>query len=121
MYVPGLASPGGGVRASKVMRNFISIAVDDLVGFVTLKSLYPGVIHTPNFDRVAARGVRFTRCYVQSPICGSSRMSAYTGRYCHSHGAQWNGYPLKVGEHTLGDHMRSLGWACHLIGKTPAR
>lgn len=75
-------------------------------------------LHTPNFDRVAEKGVRFSRCYVQSPICGASRMSAYTGRYCQSHGAQWNGFPLKVGEHTLGDHMRSLDWGCHLIGKT---
>ena len=31
-------------------------------------------LHTPNFDRVAAMGVRFTNAYVQSPICGGSRM-----------------------------------------------
>ena len=75
-------------------------------------------LHTPNFDRVAARGVRFTQAYVQSPICGSSRMSFYTGRYVSSHGAQWNGYPLRVGEMTLGDHLRKLGMECWLIGKT---
>ncbi|MEM9851743.1 MAG: sulfatase-like hydrolase/transferase [Pseudomonadota bacterium] len=78
-------------------------------------------LKTPNFDRVAAMGVRFTRAYVQSPICGSSRMSAYTGRYCHSHGAQWNGYPLRVGEPTMGDHLRAIGMGCHLIGKTHMR
>ena len=44
-------------------------------------------LHTPNFDRVAAMGVRFTNAYVQSPICGSSRMCFYTGRYASSHGA----------------------------------
>ena len=55
-------------------------------------------LKTPNVDKVAAMGVRFTRAYVQSTICGSSRMSYYTGRYCHSHGAQSNNYPLKVGE-----------------------
>lgn len=75
-------------------------------------------LHTPNFDRVAARGVRFSNAYVQSPICGASRMSYYTGRYCSSHGAQWNGYPLRVGEHTLGDHLRREGMDCWLIGKT---
>lgn len=75
-------------------------------------------LHTPNFDRVAARGVRFTNTYVQSPICGASRMSFYTGRYVSSHGAQWNGFPLRVGEITLGDHLRELGMACWLLGKT---
>ena len=75
-------------------------------------------LKTPNFDRVAARGVRFTQAHVQSPICGASRMSFYTGRYTSSHGAQWNGYPLRVGELTMGDHLRKLGMGCYLIGKT---
>jgi len=78
-------------------------------------------LQTPNFDRVAARGVRFTNAYCQSPICGSSRMSFYTGRYASSHGAQWNGYPLRVGEMTMGDHLRKLGMDCWLIGKTHMR
>ena len=75
-------------------------------------------LDTPNFDRVAQMGVRFTNAYVQSPICGASRMSYYTGRYTSSHGAQWNGFPLRVGEHTLGDHLRNSGMDCWLIGKT---
>ena len=78
-------------------------------------------LHTPNIDRIAARGVRFTRAYIQSPICGSSRMSTYTGRYVHSHGASWNGIPLKVGEITLGDHLRKQGMGCWLVGKTHMR
>lgn len=75
-------------------------------------------LDTPNFDRVAAKGVRFTNTYVQSPICGASRMSFYTGRYASSHGAQWNGFPLRVGEMTMGDHLRHEGMDCWLIGKT---
>ena len=75
-------------------------------------------LHTPNFDWVASQGVRFDRCYVQSPQCGSSRMSTYTGRYVASHGATWNGVPLRVGEPTMGDHLRDVGMECVLIGKT---
>lgn len=75
-------------------------------------------LHTPHFDRVADMGVRFTNAYIQSPICGASRMSTYTGRYASSHGAQWNGFPLRVGEKTMGDHLRKLGMGCWLIGKT---
>lgn len=75
-------------------------------------------LHTPNFDRVAAMGMRFTNAYVQSPVCGGSRMCYYTGRYASSHGAHWNGFPLRVGEHTMGDHLRRAGMDCWLIGKT---
>ncbi len=78
-------------------------------------------LKTPNIDRLAARGIRFSNCYVQSPVCGASRMSFYTGRYVHSHGAAWNGFPLKVGEMTLGDHLRPLGMDCFLVGKTHMR
>ena len=75
-------------------------------------------LETPNLDALAARGVRFDRAYVQSPICGASRMSFYTGRYVRSHGATWNGVPLRVGEPTLGDHLREAGVECALVGKT---
>ena len=75
-------------------------------------------LDTPNFDRVANVGVRFTNSYVQSPICGASRMCFYTGRYASSHGAQWNGFPLRVGEQTIGDHLRKLGMNSWIIGKT---
>ncbi len=75
-------------------------------------------IDTPNIDALAAKGVRFDKTYVQSPICGPSRMSFYTGRYVRSHGATWNGFPLRVGEPTLGDHLREIGTKCALVGKT---
>jgi arylsulfatase A-like enzyme len=75
-------------------------------------------LETPNIDRLAARGVRFTNCYVQSTVCGPSRMSAYTGRYMRSHGSTQNGIPLRVGEPTMGDHLRELGVRTALIGKT---
>jgi len=45
-------------------------------------------------------------------------MSFYTGRYVRSHGSTWNGIPLKVGEMTLGDHLRPLGVRTALVGKT---
>ena len=75
-------------------------------------------LKTPNFDRLAARGLRFTNAFAPSTICGSSRMSFYTGRYTSSHGAARNNYPLRAGEQTLGDHMRDLGYDAWLIGKT---
>lgn len=75
-------------------------------------------LHTPHIDALAARGVQFNNAYVQSPVCGPSRMSAYTGRYVRSHGATWNGTPLRVGEPTLGDHLREVDARAVLVGKT---
>ena len=71
-----------------------------------------------NIDQLAKEGVTFDRAYCQSPICGPSRMSFYTGRYSQSHGVTWNGIPLKAGEFTLGDFMREQGLATWLVGKT---
>ncbi len=101
----------------KSPRNILFVMFDQL-RFDYLSCAGHPSLETPHIDALAARGVRFTRAYVQSPICGASRMSFYTGRYVQSHGAAWNNYPLKVGEMTLGDHLRARGMDAVLIGKT---
>ena len=98
-------------------RNILFIMADQLRWDYLSCAGHPH-LETPNLDKLAARGVRFTRTYVQSPICGASRMCFYTGRYVGSHGASWNGVPLKVGEMTLGDYIRKLGADAVLVGKT---
>ncbi|MDH3452106.1 MAG: sulfatase-like hydrolase/transferase [Gammaproteobacteria bacterium] len=75
-------------------------------------------MQTPNIDALAGRGVTFTRAYVQSPVCGGSRMCFYTGRYAATHGAHYNNYPLRVDELTIGDYLRPLGYRVGLVGKT---
>lgn len=75
-------------------------------------------LHTPNIDALAARGILFENAFVQSPICGPSRMSFYTGRYVSSHGATGNFVPLRVGEKNIGDHLKPLGVRPVLVGKT---
>ena len=75
-------------------------------------------LHTPNLDALAARGVRFSNAFVNSGVCGPSRMSYYTGRYPISHGATWNRVPLSVGEVTLGEYLRGAGRTLALAGKT---
>lgn len=45
-------------------------------------------------------------------------MSSYTGRYVRSHGSTWIGMPLRVGEPTMGDHLREAGARAVLVGKT---
>jgi arylsulfatase A-like enzyme len=99
------------------VKNILFIMCDQL-RFDYLSCAGHPTLQTPNIDALAKRGVRFTRAYVQSPVCGASRMSFYTGRYVSSHGAAWNGFPLKVGEMTIGDYLRPLGLDTVLVGKT---
>src|SRR5690606_23952672 len=75
-------------------------------------------IRTPNIDALARRGVRFTQAFVNSGVCGPSRMSFYTGRYPSTHGATWNRVPLSVGEMTMGEYLRNQGKRLVLAGKT---
>ncbi len=98
-------------------RNVLFIMCDQL-RFDYLSCCGHPRLHTPNIDALAARGVRFTRAYVQSPVCGPSRMSFYTGRYMRSHGSNWNNFPLRIGEPTLGQHLKALGVRTALVGKT---
>src|SRR4029453_7582981 len=81
-------------------------------------SCYGGRVPPPNLDALARRGVCFDEAYVQSGVCGPSRMSFYTGRYMSSHGATWNRVPLSVAEPTLGDYLRSGGGSVALAGKS---
>ncbi len=101
-------------------KNILFIMCDQL-RFDYLSCAGHPTLETPNIDGLAKRGVRFSNAYVQSPVCGSSRMSFYTGRYVHSHGASWNQIPLKVGEMTMGDYLRPLGRRTVLVGKTHMR
>lgn len=102
---------------AKDVRNVLFIMADQL-RFDYLSCAGHPHLHTPNIDALAARGVRFDEAYVQSPVCGSSRMSFYTGRYCRSTGAVWNNIPLRVDELTLGDYLKELDMRTVLVGKT---
>ncbi|NOY81060.1 MAG: sulfatase-like hydrolase/transferase [Kiritimatiellaeota bacterium] len=50
--------------------------------------------HTPNLDALAARGVRFERCFSNHPVCMPARATIFTGRSAPLHGVFYNGYEL---------------------------
>jgi arylsulfatase A-like enzyme len=63
--------------------NLIVIFADDL-GYGDL-SCYGGELPTPNLDRLAREGVRFTQGYVASPVCSPSRVAITTGQFPARH------------------------------------
>ena len=70
------------------------------------------IVHSPNIDRLAARGVRFERAYCQFPLCGPSRNSMLTGLHPNSTGIHAN---RLIFRETIPDHP-SLSQAFRLQG-----
>src|SRR5262249_56658062 len=84
-----LALPLAGTAQTPTARpNILFIAIDDLrdwVGFLGDKQ-----VKTPNLDRLAARGVTFTRSYCAAPVCNPSRTALLSGRRPGSTGVYEN-------------------------------
>ena len=72
---------------------------------------------TPNMDRLAREGVRFTHAYTQSPICTPSRVSVLSGQYCHNHGYYALGGPQPKTLPNFVGHFRQHGYRTAAIGK----
>jgi arylsulfatase A-like enzyme len=106
-----------GANAVAKVRNVLFIMCDQLRADHLSCAGHPHLA-TPHIDALAKRGVLFPRAYVQSGVCGPSRMSYYTGRYVFSHGATWNRVPLSLREKTLGDYLTPAGIKVALAGKT---
>jgi len=78
---------------------------------------------TPNIDRIAADGVRFTECYTPCPLCQPARAAFWTGRFPHETGVLSNGWmdpvpPIPAGMPTLGDVFTAAGYEAVHFGKT---
>jgi arylsulfatase A-like enzyme len=76
------------------------------------------VLRTPHIDSIAARGTRFDRFYVATPVCMPNRATLMTGRMPSLHGVRSNGIPLSLAANTFVDALRASGYATALIGKS---
>jgi choline-sulfatase len=75
------------------------------------------MIRTPNLDRLAASGVRFTDAYCNSPICVPSRASFQTGRYVHDIRFWDNGIPYDGSVPSWAHRLKMAGHRVDSIGK----
>jgi arylsulfatase A-like enzyme len=73
--------------------NFLFI-ITDQQRFDALGVTSGGKVHTPNIDKLAANGVRFSGCYVAQAVCSPSRASIFSGLYPTSHGVKENIYNI---------------------------
>jgi arylsulfatase A-like enzyme len=101
--------------------NVVLINADDL-GFGDLGCYGHRIIRTPNLDKLASQGLRFTQFYAASALCSPSRAGLLTGRTPYRTGVKsWipdnSGITLHKSEVTLAALLKGAGYATALIGK----
>jgi len=90
---------------------------DDL-GFGDLGCYGQKQIRTPNLDRMAAEGIRFTSHYAGHTVCRPSRLTLWTGKHSgHTALSNNNNYVLPPGEVTVARLLKNRGYATGGIGK----
>ncbi len=102
-------------RAENSRPNFVFIIADDC----THRDLgcYGGQAHTPNIDRFASEGMRFTHCFQAAPMCSPTRHNIYTGLYPVKSGAYPNHTFVKDGTKSVVQYLKPLGYRVALSGK----
>ncbi len=75
------------------------------------------LVKMPNYDRLAAQGVRFEQCHVQNPVCSPSRCSLMTGWYPHTAGHRTLWHLLQPQEPSLFEYLHRAGYQIQWFGK----
>ena len=96
--------------------NFLFILADDHAGYVLGCDGNP-MARTPNIDRFAAQGTRFSAHYCNSPVCTPSRQSFLTGQLPHSAGVTVLSTPLAADKPTLAKQFKKAGYQTAVFGK----
>lgn len=97
--------------------NIVFILADDL-GYGDLGCYGQERIRTPNIDRLAREGLRFTQCYAGSTVCAPSRSALMTGQHTGHTRVRGNAdVPLRPDDVTLAEMLKSAGYATGLVGK----
>ena len=130
MGLLGLSAITG--RSEVQKPNFVFILMDDL-GWMDLSCYGSRFYETPNIDRLATQGMKFTSAYAACPVCSPTRASILTGKYpARLHLTDWiPGYKrenfklrtpefkqeLPLEEVTIAERLKSAGYVSASIGK----
>ena len=122
--IPGclLATP----EPKRKKLNFVFILIDDM-GWTDAGCYGSTFYETPNIDKLAAEGMRFTNAYAASPVCSPTRASIMTGKYPARLGiTQWIGatdkpvkyvHNMPTEEVTIAEALKRVGYTTAFIGK----
>lgn len=132
LYFPlGCSAQQLDINETSKQPNIILLFADDAgysdFGFQGSKEMI-----TPNLDKLASQGVRFTQAYVTHPTCGPSRAGLITGKSQYRFGYEENNVPtfmsavsaadgaemgLPLEEKTMGEYLQERGYATAVYGK----
>lgn len=76
------------------------------------------IVKTPNLDKLASEGVRFTNAFCTNPMCMPNRATFLTGLYPNVHGVRSNGINLPVDIPTITEALYQRGYHTINVGKT---
>ena len=122
--LPLAASRAAAGQTRRDPPNIIFIMTDDQ-RWDAISAAGNTILKTPNIDRIATGGVRFTEAFVTNALCAPSRASILTGQYSHAHGVVSNGSGpefynqpgLAPDETTFVTLLRRAGYHTALAGK----
>jgi N-sulfoglucosamine sulfohydrolase len=100
----------------QALTNILLVTADDLAynSVGAFGCQVPGI--TPNIDRLAGQGIRFTHAHVNTPVCQPCRQSWLTGRFPHNNGAE--GFePIDEDVPTLPELLHQAGYLNGILGK----
>jgi arylsulfatase A-like enzyme len=113
------AAAATGARAQAQRPNIVLILADDL-GIGDLGCYGQKQIATPNIDKLAAQGTRFTQCYAGATVCAPSRCTLMTGKHGGHATVRGNRHPevaIQPDEVTIAEVCKMAGYNTGMFGK----
>ena len=98
--------------------NIVYIMSDELAYF-ELSHMGNKYLETPNIDRMAREGIRFTQALAGAPVCAPTRCTLMTGKHSGHTSVRANGggTPMRAGEITIASMLKKMGYATGGFGK----
>ena len=101
---------------NKKPMNILYIMCDDH-SYQTISAYDNRFIETPNIDRIAKEGVRFTNSFVANSLSGPSRACLLTGKHSHKNGFTDNTHTFDGAQQTFPKLLKQAGYQTAVVGK----